>query len=185
MLTMAATAHAEEAPDPSQLRAVDPAISDIDPLLHSLRKVQTGLRYGGEQTNIFQPVNRGVVDSPTARSIAASPVNTVYYRMGPGYLARVPRMDYLVLRQDNTIGVNEPPGVDNKYRAFMTNDVVYLINQVPIRSQIPTQYDPWMTAETDDNPLRVDATRVDMSIDRRIDRRVDNARVEPRVGYNP
>ncbi|MCE9591613.1 MAG: hypothetical protein K8S99_13940 [Planctomycetes bacterium] len=173
-LALAPAALAETAPDSTQLTPIDRAVGDIDPLSRSLRTVERGLRYGGEHSEVYKPSDAALANIPTARSSAASPITSIYYLFGPGYLARVPRLNYVVRRADHTIGTNETPGIDGRLIPRVTNDLVYLIDQVPLRPG----YRPEVTPGGPAPSQRVEPARVDLRVDARLDRRVEPRRVE-------
>lgn len=176
---------AEQAPDPAQLQPVDQAVSDIDPMVNSLRVVEKGLSYLGDQSRLYKPVSLNVVDTPAAHSIALAPVNSVYYRTGPGYLVRVPRVNYLVRWPTGDITSNQTPGVDGQYREIIPNDMVYLIDQIPLRSELTVTYNPVPPSEDRSINSRVDPQRLDLRVDRRVDMRVEARKVEPSPAFNP
>ena len=114
-LVMASAARAQP-----MLQPVDPAVGDLDLLSHNLRVVEPGLRSIGEQSNLFtlQPLAPG--------SIATNTV-PVYYRLGPGFRARVDRMEYIVPVDERTARRNVTPVRDGFYlERFPANTVFEL-----------------------------------------------------------
>ena len=145
---------------PRELEPVDQAVEDLDPLARSLRQVSRGLHVYGEQTSLFKPI---VIDGEAHRE-------PVYYRLGPGFTARVNRLDYLVPRGEDEIRLNEAPEVDGEFAELIPADTVFELRPIselilrpprpdrPARRLVSSRF--WQTGPID--------TRIDTRIEGRI-----------------
>jgi hypothetical protein len=104
----------------AQAVPIDQAVGDLDPLSRSLRHMPFGLRSDGEHTSLFAlPLSPDAADRPME---LYQPTNTLsdghrfrYYRVGPGFRARVQRLDYLVRRNVKEMARNEAPQRDGQF----------------------------------------------------------------------
>jgi len=152
---------------------VDQAFGDLDPLMTSLRRTEVGLNVDGEQTSLFRMdpwVNPGdTFELPT------------YYRLGPGFRARVNRLDYLVIAnpfpipnvRKSDLGVNVA-GLDGLFVEAPAGEVVYDLRPIPIihegRLDLSDLMPPYAIYDRPDD-------RVDRMVDRRRSYQVDRAPV--------
>lgn len=154
-----------------QLQPVDQAVDDLDSLAVSMRHVEVGLRVDGEQTSLFRTVGR---DSQLGK--------TQYYRIGPGFTARVKRMDYLVLRGGGRrpqLHLNITPRVDGEFFELIPADTVFEIQPLdPHALSYPSALD----AQPPRSALAPISTqrRIDNAVDTRIDSRIDS-RIDLRI----
>ncbi len=160
---------------PRYLVPVDQAVADQDPLARSLRVVQAGLRHDGEQTSLFGSPDRG----------SGYFEDEMFYRIGPGFRARVSRMDYLVpveKRRDRIYAeMNINPVVDGHFIEMPHSHLVYELDPRPLEEGA-VQLEPPMTHEEVDAPAdapsphqlhgRLPDGRIDGRIDGRVDGRV-------------
>ncbi|MEX0774113.1 MAG: hypothetical protein WD042_00220 [Phycisphaeraceae bacterium] len=110
---------------------VDQAVADLDPLAVGMRQMQAGLRDDGEQSSLFR-VELPAGDRPASvRPEATS--NAVYYRIGPGFRARVERVDYLVPvdRKKKKYMLDIAPKQDGEFIEVSPMDTVYDLRPVP------------------------------------------------------
>lgn len=116
------------------LQPVDPAVGDLDLLSHNLRVVEPGLRSIGEQSNLFtlQPLIPG--NSPAQTNLVP-----VYYRLAPGFRARVDRMEYIVPVDERTARRNVTPARDGFYlERFPANTLFELSPRIGLTSEPPS-----------------------------------------------
>ncbi len=134
------------------MEPVDQAVGDLDPLSTSLRRVELGLRPDGEQTSLYridQPAfNPNSDDGGGYAPGEALPTAPAYYRLAPGFRARLERMDYM------------RSGSDGQFVELIPANTVFELD--PLRGQPP----PVPAAE----PLP--DYRIDLRIDGRVDARV-------------
>ena len=155
-----------------QLQPVDQAVDDLDPLSVSMRRIEVGLRIDGEQTSLFKTVGRD--------SQFGAPQ---YYRIGPGFTARVNRMDYLVLRDGGRrpqLDMNISPRVDGEFLELIPADTLFEIQPLgPHTLSYPLTFEaqprgrgqaPIHTQWRIDNAVD---TRIDLRINRRINKDLD------------
>jgi len=110
-----------------QLKPVDQAVADLDLLSTSMRRVEVGLRVHGEQTSLFRP--------PVTHTLSG-PSRPQYYRVGPGYVARVDRMDYLVPRPRGQLGLNQAAIADGRFIEIIPANTVFDLR--PINRMLPS-----------------------------------------------
>jgi hypothetical protein len=103
---------------PEQWRPIDQAVEDLDALGTSLRRVEPGLRSDGEQTSLFQV---------PADEYGQSQL----YRVGPGFRARVDRVDYLVRRDRRDVAFNVAPRHDGEFVELAPTQTVYELTPMP------------------------------------------------------
>lgn len=97
---------------------VDEGVQDIDPLARSLRQVPLGLRTTGEHTSVFAvPVDPSASpsDQPTGLYQPYGEERFSYYRIGPGFRARMDRIDYLVRVGKKGLAMNVQPRRDGEF----------------------------------------------------------------------
>ncbi len=161
----------EASPAQPAFAPVDQAFGDLDPLMTSLRRVEIGLNDNGEQTSLFQLDPYGETVDSTGQPI--------YYRLGPGFRARVNRLDYVVIAnpfpvrkiRQSDLGVNVA-GLDGLFVEFPTANTVYDLRPIVLRDA---------DGRLNLSPL-ADQPPAIQQPDPRLDTRID-----PRVryGYNP
>lgn len=175
LVMLALTAPAVAAP-PQQwtaapgARAVDQAVADLDPLSTSMRRMQVGLRLGGEQSSLYrldQPVAGG--DGVSWAPGGIGQVQPVYYRVAPGFVARVDRGDYLIRVGRQDYQRNIAPKVDGRFVELVPANTVYELKP-------PTPVAPAALPGPD--------TRIDQRVDRRIDGRIEG-RIDARLSPTP
>ncbi len=167
------TASTDLAAPASALVPVDQAVSDIDPLARGMRQMETGLRPDGEQTSLYTPAQRGLADQ-----------QQVYYRVGPGFVARVPRMNYAVPvtymgKGRYKYAYNITPVVDGHFIEIAPIGVVYELS-----ADRPSFRPEDMTTVGDANRPTPDLPpppRVTRDVSRQVGARVDS-RIDGRVG---
>jgi hypothetical protein len=98
---------------PPQWQPVDQAVADLDPLSVSQRHMETGLRSTGEQSSLYRVPAPVPPDGDASLAAPAPP--PVYYRIGPGFRARVTRLDYLVEDQHGQPAMNIAPAAGRHY----------------------------------------------------------------------
>lgn len=103
---------------PEQWQPVDQAVADMDALSTSLRTVHVGLRADGEHTSLF------VAPDPDGDGVQR-------YRVGPGFRARVDRLDYLVRRDRKAVRMNMAPRVDGEFLELAPANTVYELTPLP------------------------------------------------------
>ncbi len=164
---------------PAYLVPIDQAVTDQDPLARSLRVVQVGLRHDGEQTSLFGSPDRG----------SGRFEDEMFYRVGPGFRARLSRMDYIVpvaRDRDRIIAeMNINPVVDGHFLEQPHSHLVWELEPRPLESG-PLPLHPPDVAEPDpvdaEQPpaemfqRRLDDARIDGRIDGRIDARIGGGR---------
>jgi hypothetical protein len=110
---------------PEGWQPVDQAVADLDKLSVSQRVVQIGLRYDGEQTSLFrapvQPQLSGVPYKPGYGPNGEAP----YYRVGPGFIARLPRVDYVVRVGRESSAYNIKPRKDGEFIELVTANTFF------------------------------------------------------------
>src|SRR5436190_889208 len=87
ILLLAVMASAATAAPPEQWQPIDQAVGDLDALSTSLRSLERGLRSNGEQSSLYAVSAQSVIDGRYDRQ-------NQLYRVGPGFLARVDRLEY-------------------------------------------------------------------------------------------
>lgn len=181
ILTVLAGAAAVAAP-PGQWQCgtpVDQAVGDLDGLTTSLRNVQVGLRSTGEQTSLYQQVvAAGEPDYDRAAwvSTAIGQQRAVYYRIGPGFRARVSRLNYLVRVGDKGLALNIAPRFDGEFVELIPNDTVFELN--------PSMVDYRRLRSADSSAVRAAIpamTPVAGLVNGRVDGQI-NGRIDGRVG---
>jgi hypothetical protein len=163
---------------PSQWLPVDQAVGDLDPLATSLRRVEVGQRSSGEQTSlyIYRPtIAQPNYDRPTWVTQGVGVQRPVYYRLGPGFLARVDRMDYLIRISKKNFALDVAPRHDGEFVELIPANTVFEVRP-PAAVSIP-QETSGAAVRTRTNAT-VNA-RIDAKVDGLIDGRVD-ARAEQR-----
>ncbi|MCC7145221.1 MAG: hypothetical protein IT443_02110 [Phycisphaeraceae bacterium] len=100
-------------------QAIDQTVEDQGTTSTSLRHVEFGLRQTGQQSSLLavpnQPDIFGGLQPVDLYRSNALPDHT-FYRVGPGYLLRVQKMDYLVRDSQNKVYLNRKPRVDGEFR---------------------------------------------------------------------
>src|SRR5262249_38081989 len=137
---------------PDQWKPVDQGVGDIDAMAVSMRRVEAGLRYTGEQTNLYEVDARSLYEPRYDRQ-------QVYYRIAPGYLMQVDRLDYLVKIGKKQWAYNITPIYDGKFLEIAPTTTIYELRA----------------------PQYLHARKPEMAPDNRIDGRVDG-RVDARLG---
>jgi hypothetical protein len=139
---------------------MDQAVGDLDPLSTSLRQMQVGLRSTGEQTSLYR-----------VPALLAAPDyyqgGTYYYRLGPGFRARVTRLDYLIPLNKKSAAFDITPKYDGVYIDLIPAGAVFELSSKPAlsgRPAIPQPPPPRMVKA---------ATPIGAPLDGRIDGRVD------------
>ena len=156
------------------LEPVDQTVTDMDQLSESLRYMEMGLRPDGEQTSLFR-----VADSwrdPWMRDARPWQRDRTYYRIGPGFVSRVDRLDYLVIRgqgRDAKLRLNLMPRRDGEFVELIPANTVFELR--PLDQLLLEPADQMDMAPP--SPYLVDTF-----IDRRIDYRVAARPVDYRVG---
>lgn len=151
MLIWAVAVAAAPAAPPEYLHPVDQAVADLDPLATSLRRLEWGLRVDGEQSSLI----RRQVDNG-----GAGP-ETVHYRVGQGFIARAPRLNYLVRRGKRELFLNITPRRDGEFIEMPAADTVYDL-RLPDQIFAPNTAAPPSPAGVDP---RLFSSRIDTRID--------------------
>lgn len=158
------TAATGSAMPPQHLQAVDQAVEDLDPLAKSMRRIEPGLDQYGQHSSLFRRVGR-------AGALNRVPV---YYRIGPGFIARVDRIDYIVRDDENGLTVNEAPKAEGEFIELIGPNTVYELSPITTPRQPET---PGSSQHEADNRIWQNM-RIDTRIDGRIDTRIDT-HIEP------
>ena len=112
-------------------RPLDQAVADLDPLATSMRTVQVGLRSSGEQSTLYQrvlPAGEPDYDRAAWVSTGLGRPQAVYYRVGPGFRARLSRINYLVRVGEKGLALNIAPRYDGEFIELIPNDTVFELN---------------------------------------------------------
>lgn len=158
---------------PAGYAPVDQAVADLDRLTISLRRVEPGLRVGdGEKTALFAPMqwpgqsSRAMVAAiPDRTSDSSSP----FYRIGPGFRAKVDRIDYLIKIDKHEYAVNVAPIQDGKFIELVSPNTVFDLQPVlPIPATVSTQAAQAVQALPDWSLPR----QIDAHLERRIERQI-------------
>jgi hypothetical protein len=154
---------------PEGWQPVDQAVADLDKLSVSQRVVQVGLRYDGEQTSLFRapvpPQASGVPYKPGYGPDGEAP----YYRVGPGFIARLPRVDYVVRVGREHSAYNIKPRKDGEFIELVTANTFFELR--PLEA---------IAAKVRPEPPKPAAPPVVSGpLDLRLDRSVTPQRVEP------
>lgn len=178
LLMSAAPTFAQMSPTPTAT-PIDQAVADLDPLGRSLRQVQVGLRDNGEQTSLFAvPLDR---DAPAFEAPLElyQPSNAVadgqrfrYYRVGPGFRARVQRLDYIVRRGEKGLAINQTPRRDGEFLESPGVDAMYELSPISPLMTPPPAAAPLPT------PSSAISGRLDNQIDSRLRNRLGGAQLE-------
>jgi hypothetical protein len=162
------------AQSPQTASPVDQAVADLDPLSTSLRHVETGLRFGGEQSSLYRlhQSNPALVGGQT---FGADPAMRRYERVSPGTRAHVDRVDYLVRADRQGVEINVQPVVDGRFIELISANTVYVLDPLAGYPQPP--------AQADFRDMRIDA-RIDARVNGRIDGRADR-RTRAVPGHSP
>ena len=123
-LTVVASITAAQAPAEPGLVPVDQGVGDLDRLSTSLRHVETGLRTDGQQTSLFRVV-------PPGNDPELNGLSPLFYRVTPGVVARVNRVDYLVPISDRELGLNAQPRIDGQFIELIPADTVFDLSTQP------------------------------------------------------
>lgn len=171
VLLAAATVQAQiegelSAPATAGLTPVDQGVADMGPNSTSLRRVEAGLRVDGEQTSLFRLDPVDLTQKPT------------YYRVGPGFRARVDRLEYLVIDKDDpgtrrrpNFALNQQARVDGEFVEIIGPNTVFELTLRPAASRMLP-------------PEPLPDARLDAQIDHRLDARVGgplDARVDTKL----
>jgi hypothetical protein len=152
---------------PEGWQPVDQAVADLDRLSVSQRKVEVGLRYDGEQTSLFRAPTQ-VPYRPGFGPQSDEP----YYRVGPGFIARVTRLDYIVRVGREGTAYNIKPRRDGEFLELVTANTRFELRpleaiapRVPLR-QLPPARSPQLQGPMDlrlnfqVEPQRVESPRI-------------------------
>lgn len=154
------------APATAGLTPIDQGVADLGPHSTSLRRVESGLRVDGEQTSLFRLDPVDLSQKPT------------YYRVGPGFRARVDRLDYVVIdrhdpgsRRRPNLALNQQPRVDGEFVELIGPNTVFELTLRPAAARRPLP-EPRPDARLDGQmDGRLDG-RIGGPIDARIDHRI-------------
>lgn len=175
----------EVSPAGQRMRPVDQAVEDMDPNAVSTRRVEIGL--GVDQTQ------------NSALFVEQVPVDLVhkpqYWRIGPGFRARVDRIDYVTLhrqdpgtRRNPNLVLNQMPAADGFYAELTGPNTIFELTtpgespiyRIPTRQAAPVI--DYAAAPPQD--MRIDG-RLDYLVDGRINTRVDGELMQaPPESYN-
>ncbi len=170
-----------------ELVPVEQAVEDLDPLARSLRRVEPGLYIYGQQTSLFrlQPTDPNNLSGQ------------IYYRIGPGFRARVSRIDYLSLTTDfvprrfrpQDFRLNVQPRIDGAFiELFGPNTVFDLTNPTlpPLAAPAPVDpyQDPFVQYQNEPTLNNQMIPQIDYRLDTRIDTRID-ARIDRQLSNIP
>lgn len=157
---------------------IDQAVADLDPLARSLRRIQPGLRQDGEQTSLFAvPLtdDAAAIDGPME---IYQPTNALtdgqryrYYRVGPGFRARVQRLDYLVRRGRRNVAYNEAPHLDGY---FLESAGIAAVYELEPLSPVPNHTQGQTT-----HPTPPPSAAIPGRLDNQLETRVENRLVPP------
>jgi hypothetical protein len=144
---------------PEGWQPVDQGVADLDRLSTSQRQMQIGLRYDGEQTSLFRPPGSPPIQpySPTLAA-AARNQNEYYYRVGPGFIARVTRLDYLVRVGRESSAYNIKPRQDGEFLELVTAGTTWELRPL---HQLAPQAPPPTPAPDYRLDLRIQPQRID------------------------
>jgi len=149
---------------PEQLRPVDQAVEDLDPLSRSHRVIHNGISLLGDETQMY------VLDPPAGSNAAP-----VYYRIGRGFRARMNRMHYMVRMKwpfDLFYTMHQSPRVPGEFWEVAPLDTVW-------------ELDPkWEPPDLSPPEPRPNPYRRDGQIDGRISGQVHGA-IDGRVQATP
>lgn len=177
---------------------VDESVQDIDPLARSLRQVPLGLRTTGEHTCVFAvPVDPGTSASnqPTGLYQPYGQDRYAYYRIGPGFRARMDRVDYLVRVGDRGLGMNIQPRRDGEFIEVIGPNAFFdLRPQWPhaptlgapqpliLQDQLPRMTGPTAHSAEASAPAAPGARLIEVPLSAPLDARIDG-RVDGRVPW--
>lgn len=185
ILLMLASAPSAWALPPEDMIPVDQAVADLDPLTTSLRQQEWGLWEYGQDTSLLEvndPRPQVFADQPYLMQDRHGVHDRLYYRIGRGYRARVPRSDYLIpiSRKWKIYDRNVPPVHDRDFIELVPTGAVFELSPQPMfvpgstQTQEPPPPEQAGGMLIDDQP----AVRIDGRIDGRVDGRIDG-RFEP------
>lgn len=174
--------------------AVDQAVADLDPLSRSIRRVELGLRLDAEQTSLFWlPESGGGTGAGSDGPSGDGRASGRYYRVGPGFVARSDRLEYLVPAeiQDGEVRrweMNITPVYDGLFIELPGPNTVFVLSPEPAASAAgnPVGRGRWALpgpdhrSSADGGPVAPgggDEQSADARLDSRIEARIDG-RVE-------
>lgn len=167
------------------LEPVDQAVGDMDLLSESLRRVQTGLRGDGEQTSVFRWVDPRQTEGWSGASRPTLPAGqqgpNVYFRLAPGVVAQVDRLEYLVRVGEKQVGLNIQPRRDGEFIEMPSANTVFHLSWPPaveIKGAEPQIGGP---PGGRDGEGTTNTGPIDSRLNYRVDTRVDT-RLDGRVG---
>ena len=164
---------------------VDQTVEDLDQLGTSLRRVEGGLRLDGEQTSLFRAPAPGLDPGQYG---PAAPGQPQYYRIGPGFVARVDRLDYVVRLGRKKIGFNVKPGADGQFIDLISSGAVFELaprHVVPGTPLLPESVTASQGPRYNDAPPPPDTYqdhRIDGRVNGRVDYGVDQSIGDTRLG---
>ncbi|MFW6059366.1 MAG: hypothetical protein ACODAQ_04250 [Phycisphaeraceae bacterium] len=183
-MLIAAPLHAQhqvEAPpdQPTLVQPADPAVGDLDPLSHSLRRIEPG----NAQFNPHTPMHRVQPGAPNLWQQLGRPSNQFldqrahrYRYEAPGVSAWVRRPEYITRdREGFGPALNHTPRRDGQHRALIPPDTIFDLTP-PTPAPNATADDHWV-----DRRLN---TRLDTRLDGRADDSVPQAQ-SPRRATMP
>jgi len=132
------------------LSPVDQAIEDLDPLSTSLRVREPGLMLLGQDSSLFE-IPADLLD----QGAGAGATGRRYYRVGPGYVARVARIDYAIPVGRRSFLVNQQPIEDGDFIELVPPDTVFELTSI-----LAGEYEPLLQPLEAPNPARVEAVSI-------------------------
>lgn len=169
VLVFATAAAAQQQQPAGTWRAVDQAVADLDPLARSMRQIETGLRRIGEQRSLFEYHAAGQSLHFTGERR--------YVRLGDGFRANVPRLDYLIPISRRDAAMNIAPLRDGVFIELGPPDMVFELDPMSINN---TSAPPAARV----NPTPAGPGPLDLRVDVRIDGRIE-AFIEPVMVTSP
>ena len=169
VLAFATVVAAQQQPSAGSWRAVDQAVADLDPLARSLRQMGTGLRRIGEQRSLFEFHTQGQSLHFTGQRR--------YVRLGDGFRANVPRLDYLIPISRRDAAMNIAPLRDGRCIAPGPPAMVFELDPMASNGLATPAASPPSPTPAGQGPL-------DLRVDGRVDGRIDTF-IEPAMVTSP
>lgn len=165
------------------IEGVDQGVGDLDVLSHSMRQTQTGLRSDGEGTSLY----RIKAQDGAAGVIGGVQTQDGFYRVGPGFTAKVDRMTYMVVDpyREKTFNANVQGKRDGQFVEVLPANTVFLLDPRSDPRFAEKQLEELERRQTPPAPNQVLGRPIDRRVNRQINTMVNGQVKSNKVSDTP
>ncbi len=165
------------------IEGVDQGVGDLDVLSHSMRQTQTGLRSDGEGTSLY----RIKAQDAAAGMLGGAQTQDGFYRVGPGFTAKVDRMTYMVVDpyREKTFNANVQGKRDGQFVEVLPANTVFLLDPRSDPRYAQKQLEELERRQTPLAPNQVVARPIDRQVNRQINTMINGQVKSNKVSDTP